>query len=62
MTGQPADPMSRLLADLVAKGEITPAAAQHTLEMHHRECERLNGRNLQRPVANTNGKHVESEV
>lgn len=49
MAGQPQDPMARILADLVAKGEMTPAAAQVALESHHKECERINGRLMTRP-------------
>jgi hypothetical protein len=50
MNGQPQDPMARVLADLVAKGEMTPAAAQVALETHHRETEKSNARILNRPA------------
>jgi hypothetical protein len=36
MAGQPRDPMAELLADLIGRGEIVPAAAKTVLDLHRR--------------------------
>ena len=36
VAGRPRDPMSELLADLIGRGEIVPAAARAILDFHRR--------------------------
>jgi hypothetical protein len=36
VSGQPRDPMAELLADLIGRGEVAPAAAKAVLELHRR--------------------------
>jgi hypothetical protein len=36
VAGQPRDPMAELLADLIGRGEVAPAAAKAVLELHRR--------------------------
>jgi hypothetical protein len=36
IAGQPRDPMAELLADLIGRGEVAPAAAKAVLELHRR--------------------------
>jgi hypothetical protein len=36
VAGRPRDPMAELLADLIGRGEIAPAAARSVLELHRR--------------------------
>src|SRR5262249_53353925 len=38
--GQPIDPMSEHLADLVEKGEMTPSTARGILDLHRNELQR----------------------
>ena len=37
--GQPVSPLKELLANMVAKGEIMPAAARRVLDIHRKEIE-----------------------
>lgn len=36
VAGQPRDPMAELLADLIGRGEVAPAAAKAVLELHRK--------------------------
>jgi hypothetical protein len=36
VAGQPRDPMAELLADLIGRGEVAPAAAKTVLDLHRR--------------------------
>jgi hypothetical protein len=41
LAGRERDPMAEQLADLVQKGQVTPAAARTLLDLHRRERKRL---------------------
>ncbi|HZT82830.1 MAG TPA: DUF2089 family protein [Gemmataceae bacterium] len=38
--GRPREPMAELLADLIAKGEVSPSAARAVLDLHRQEMKR----------------------
>ncbi len=40
LKGRPIDPVSDMLADLLAKGEVTPSAARAIQKLHKNELER----------------------
>ena len=40
LEGRPIDPVSDMLADLLAKGEVTPSAARAIQKVHKNELER----------------------
>lgn len=39
--GQPVSPLKELLANMVAKGEIMPAAARQVLDVHRKEIQQV---------------------
>lgn len=41
MNGRPPDPMADMLADLIAKGEVTAQAARGILDSHRKEIKKL---------------------